>query len=498
MALYALRVGCPSALAPSHAPGQPLLQRDRSLPPCVGALSLSPAGGRFTCTSQRHIHSAVHETMQQPRAIWCRPAAHTAWPGCSSPYAIQGIEPTIAAAWYRCVHSARSGTSIGVERGGHHDCLRYHRKEQELRKKTCMLVRDGMHSKRRSVSGEPRGRPSLGEARARVKGVSKRGVTCHSLGIGINGKEFGSKLVLNRASQMRLEFTGIASPISRKTGVYGEENAAQSSVQNFRDSRRPQNGVRRNIRVIAIEGSSSKGAAHDTRLCADQGAENAGRQHNMRRPACTSSIFVERATYSDAGSDPHRTGMASARAAAEGGGRRAVGSGQRETAGSDDDVRAAASGCRQHTANRRSHGAGVKLRKKMLWRRQEGQSEVVQLLICGTTPERARKLLKGTSKWWARAAAAACRGAAAGAASRRGAGGQKQPRGSESNINKAPAKCITTRRRALAASAREPSGKRLNTPKEIDWAGVHSHALRSGVGPAFESRPRTAPPGKWP
>jgi hypothetical protein len=28
MALYAPPVGCPSALAPSHAPGQPLLQRD--------------------------------------------------------------------------------------------------------------------------------------------------------------------------------------------------------------------------------------------------------------------------------------------------------------------------------------------------------------------------------------------------------------------------------------------------------------------------------------
>jgi hypothetical protein len=52
--------------------------------------------------------------------------------------------------------------------------------------------------------------------------------------------------------------------------------------------------VHRNIRVIAMEGSSSKGAAHQTHLCADQGAEDGGRQHNMRRPTCTSSIFVER------------------------------------------------------------------------------------------------------------------------------------------------------------------------------------------------------------
>ncbi|KAJ7689243.1 hypothetical protein B0H14DRAFT_2652823 [Mycena olivaceomarginata] len=71
-----------------------------------------------------------------------------------------------------------------------------------------------------------------------------------------------------------------------------------------------------------MEGSSSKGAAHQTRLCADQGAEDGGRQHNMRRPTCTSSIFVERAMYSEAGSDPHRTGVASAEQrwkAAEGG-----------------------------------------------------------------------------------------------------------------------------------------------------------------------------------
>ncbi|KAJ7366176.1 hypothetical protein DFH08DRAFT_1002834 [Mycena albidolilacea] len=86
--------------------------------------------------------------------------------------------------------------------------------------------------------------------------------------------------------------------------------------------RRPQNGVHRNIRVIAMEGSSNKGAAHQTRLCTDQGSEDAGRQHNMRKPTCTSSIFVERVMYSEAGSDRHQTGVASAgerRKATEGG-----------------------------------------------------------------------------------------------------------------------------------------------------------------------------------
>jgi hypothetical protein len=36
---------------------------------------------------------------------------------------------------------------------------------------------------------------------------------------------------------MRLEFAGIASSISRKAGVYGEETAEKITVQNFRDSR---------------------------------------------------------------------------------------------------------------------------------------------------------------------------------------------------------------------------------------------------------------------
>jgi hypothetical protein len=53
--------------------------------------------------------------------------------------------------------------------------------------------------------------------------------------------------------------------------------------------------------------------------------------------------------------------------------------------------------------------------EKMPWRRQEGQNEVVQLLICSATPERAGKLRKGISKRRACAAAAASRGAAAGA-----------------------------------------------------------------------------------
>ncbi|KAJ7327961.1 hypothetical protein DFH08DRAFT_816124 [Mycena albidolilacea] len=136
MALYAPPVGCLSALAPSHAPGQPLLQRDQSLP----LLSQS-----------------------ETRTVWHRPAAHTAWPACSSPYAIQGTEPTIAAAWYQ-------------------------------------------HFERAPGKAIARGSSSEGGG------------------------------ILNRASQMMLEFTGIASPISRKAGVYGEENAEKISVQNFRDS----------------------------------------------------------------------------------------------------------------------------------------------------------------------------------------------------------------------------------------------------------------------
>ncbi|KAJ7333205.1 hypothetical protein DFH08DRAFT_939873 [Mycena albidolilacea] len=106
MALFAL-VGCPSPLAPSHAPGQPLLQRSQLLPPCVGALSVrradtSPAPLNATSTHRNMINrmNSVHATTQRHHAIWRRPAAHTAWPVCSSPYAIQGTEPTIAAARY--------------------------------------------------------------------------------------------------------------------------------------------------------------------------------------------------------------------------------------------------------------------------------------------------------------------------------------------------------------------------------------------------------------
>ncbi|KAJ7333204.1 hypothetical protein DFH08DRAFT_814322 [Mycena albidolilacea] len=177
-------------------------------------------------------------------------------------------------------------------------------------------------------------------------------------------------------------------PGGQANGIRPSDRALILSIKRQRaksgQRRRNRNNKREskcsNTRVIAIEGSSSKGAAHPKRLCADQGAEDAGRQHNMRRPTCTSSIFVERAMYSEAGSDPHR--------AAEGGGRWAVGSGQQETAGSDDERRAAASGGGQRTSNRR-------------WVRFKRAG------YRSTTPERAGRLLKSTSKRRARAAAAA-------------------------------------------------------------------------------------------
>jgi hypothetical protein len=100
MALYA-PVGCLSPLAPSHAPGQPLLQRSRLLPP-VRRADTSPAPLNATSTHCNMINrmNSVRATTQRHHAIWRRPAAHTAWPVCSSPYAIQGTEPTIAAARY--------------------------------------------------------------------------------------------------------------------------------------------------------------------------------------------------------------------------------------------------------------------------------------------------------------------------------------------------------------------------------------------------------------
>ncbi|KAJ7678569.1 hypothetical protein B0H14DRAFT_2655879 [Mycena olivaceomarginata] len=146
-----------------------------------------------------------------------------------------------------------------------------------------------------------------------------------------------------------------------------------------------------NIRVIAMEGSSSKGAAHQTRLCADQGAEDASWQHNMRRPTCTSSIFVKRAMYSEAGSNPRRAGAASVgqRRKASEGGKWAAGSRKRRAVTTSVEQQR-----READSVRRTEG-GL------------GSSEPV-------TAERAGRLLKGTSKRRARAAAAACRGAAAG------------------------------------------------------------------------------------
>ncbi|KAJ7847620.1 hypothetical protein B0H14DRAFT_3138478 [Mycena olivaceomarginata] len=80
--------------------GQPLLQRRRSLPLCVGALPVRQADASPAPRNTINRMNSVHATTQQSRAIWCRPAAQMALPACSSPYAIQGTEPTITAARY--------------------------------------------------------------------------------------------------------------------------------------------------------------------------------------------------------------------------------------------------------------------------------------------------------------------------------------------------------------------------------------------------------------